>query len=68
MSFPIDGSGRKRLVEQVEEPDPELNLLFTADGEVLEQRQVVVGSQRLTQVIGRSQLAVLAERRERRCS
>jgi hypothetical protein len=62
---PVLGRRRECLVEQVEESDAELDLLFTADGEVLEQRQVVIGPRWLAQVVGRSQLAILAERRYR---
>ena len=42
MSLPIDGGCRERLVEEVEEPDAELDLLIALDREVLEQRDVVV--------------------------
>src|SRR5204862_3412276 len=36
---------RKRLVEDVEEPDPDLELLVAGNAEVLEQCQVVIGPQ-----------------------
>ena len=60
--------GRERLVEHVEEPDPELNLLIALDREVLEQGQIVVEACRLPEVVRRHEVAVLAELRAPRCS
>ena len=46
---------RERLVEQVEEPDPELDLLIALDREVLEERQVVVDARGRPEVVRRHQ-------------
>src|SRR3954470_2667031 len=53
----------KRLVEDVEEPDPNLEFLVAGDAEVLEQRQVVIGPHWRSDVIRRHQRTVRSKLR-----